>query len=170
MVMRTLRCSSVALVLATLAWTAGRVWAIGFVLGETKEELELDYDVAVQDHGTGRVTIVLTLTNEGRLEPLDEVQLAIPGEEKNPNGGHWMDLVVSIKMVAADDGRRIGRVHILKEWAERAEIWLNTHTMDGKPDPLTRLHHVIPIVQYLNDPPSAAPNATTPPATEPKKD
>jgi hypothetical protein len=42
----------------------------------------------------------------------------------------------------------VGRVHLLKELAERAKIQLNTHTMDGKLDPLTRLHHVIQIAKY----------------------
>jgi hypothetical protein len=36
-------------------------WALGLQLGETKEQLKLKYDVAAVDHGTGRVTINLTL-------------------------------------------------------------------------------------------------------------
>ena len=104
----------------------------------------------MQDHGTGRVTAVFTLEDEGRLKPLDEVQLVIPGQEKNADGGHWMDLVVSIDMKETDrGGKRVGRVHILRTLAERAEIQLNTHTMDGKLDPLTRLHHVIPLAKHL---------------------
>lgn len=155
---RTQRGLFVLLALGAAFCAPGIAWGIGFVLGESKEELELEYDVAVTDHGTGRVTVVFTLINAGRLEPLDEVQLAIPAEEKNPDGGHWMDLVVSIDMHAADDGRKVGRVHILKSLAERGEIQLNTHTLDGQLDPLTRLHHVIPIAEYMN----AAPAATGP--------
>jgi hypothetical protein len=149
---RTLRLS--LMMLATIAFTGGVAWGIGFVLGESKEELKLEYDVAVQDHGTGRVTIVLTLADEGRLKPLDEVQLVIPDQKKNADGGHWMDLVVSIDMRAADGGERVGRVHIKKDLAERAQIQLNTHTMDGNLDPLTRLHHVIPIADYLKRSPA----------------
>ena len=141
------------------------VLGIGFILGETKEELKLKYDVTVQDHGTGRITAVLTLEDEGRLKPLDEVQLVIPGQEKNANGGHWMDLVVSIDMVKSEDGKRVGRVHIRRELAERAEIQLNTHTMDGKLDPLTRLHHVIPLAKYM---PAAAAPAAKPAGAAPK--
>jgi hypothetical protein len=144
-------------VLTAVALTTGWAWGIGFTLGETKEELKLQYDVAVQDHGTGRVTVVFTLADEGRLGPLDEVQLVIPGREKNADGGHWMDLVVSIDMTRVDGGRRVGRAHLLKEWAERAEIQLNTHTMDGKTDPLTRLHHVVPVARYMKDAPAAEP-------------
>jgi hypothetical protein len=150
------------MVLSALILTTGWAWAEGFILGETKEELKLQYDVAVQDHGTGRVTVVFTLADEGRLRPLDEVQLVIPGQEENEHGGHWMDLVVSIDMTQADGGKHVGRVHLLKEWAERAEIQLNTHTMDGKTDPLTRLHHVIPIAKHMKDAQAAA----AAPATE----
>ena len=144
------RCVAVMLTAGILIWLSSRALGIGFIVGESKEELKLKYDVTVQDHGTGRVTAVLTLEDEGRLKPLDEVQLVIPGQEKQPDGGYWMDLVVSLDMVKTDDGKRVGRVHILRTLAERAEIQLNTHTMDGKLDPLTRLHHVIPLAKYLS--------------------
>jgi hypothetical protein len=134
---------------------AGRAWGIGFALRETKEELKLQYDVAVQDHGTGRVTVTFTLADEGRLKPLDEVQFVIPAQEKNADGSSWMDLVVSIDMRTIDGGKRVGRVHIRKDLAERGEIQLNTHTMDGKKDPLTRLHHVIPMAKCMSNPPVA---------------
>jgi hypothetical protein len=164
--MRTVRQS--LMVLAAIGLTGGVAWGIGFVLGETKEELKLKYDIAVQDHGTGRVTIVLTLADEGRLKPLDEVQLVIPDEEKNADGNYWMDLVVAIDMREADTGERVGRVHIKKELAQRAQIQLNTHTMDGNLDPRTRLHHVIPIADYLKSSPAAAePAAAEPAAAEP---
>lgn len=166
MLMRTLGLSTVLLVAAVSFWMADRAWGIGFTLGQTKDELKLKYTVAVEDHKTGRVTVVITLEDEGRLKPLDEVQLVIPAQEKNKDGSSWMDLVVSIDMIKTDGGKRAGRVHLLKELAERAEIQLNTHTMDGELDPLTRLHHVIPIAQFFKDAPAAA----TPPAAERNKD
>ena len=172
MLMQKLRLSVLGLIAAALLCTAGTAWGIGFILGQSKEELKLKYDVTVQDHGTGRVTIVFTLVDEGRLKPLDEIQLVIPGQEKNADGGHWMDLVVSIDMAKADakadGGKRVGRVHIRKELAERAEIQLNTHTMDGKTDPMTRLHHVIPLIKHMNIAPAAPAPAPAPaPAGEP---
>jgi hypothetical protein len=78
-----------------------------------------------------------------------------------------MDLVVAIEMRDAGDGKRVGRVHILRELAERAQIQFNTHTMDGKVDPLTRLHHVIPLAKFLPvgaKPAAAAPSAAAPAA------
>jgi uncharacterized protein (TIGR03067 family) len=152
---RTLGWSAVAIVAAVLVWSAGDAWGLGFILGESKEQLKLKYDVVVEDPGTGRVTIVLTLADEGRLKPLEEVQLYVPGKEKNRDGTSPPDLVVSIDMVKGEGGTRVGRVQILREVAERAQIWLNTHTMDGNPDLDTRLHHVIPIAKYLKAAPAA---------------
>ena len=67
------------LAFSVIALAACFAWAEGFGLGESKEELKLKYDVKVTDHGTGRVTIVLTLEDEGRLTPLTDIQFRIPG-------------------------------------------------------------------------------------------
>src|SRR5687768_150415 len=157
--------SAAAIVAAVLVWPAGSAWGIGFILGESKEQLKLKYDVAVEENGAGRVTVVLTLADEGRLKPLDEVQLYVPGKERNKDGSSPAELVVSIDMVKGEGGTRVGRVQILRETAERAQIWLNTHTMDGKLDADTRLHHVIPIAKYLK----AAPAAGEPAGMQPAK-
>jgi hypothetical protein len=157
---------SISIALAALLVTHERAWGIGFILGETKEELKLEYDLSVHDHGTGRVTVVFTLADEGRLAPLDEVQLTIPAEEQNEDGGHWMDLVVSIGMVKTEGGKYVGRVHLRKEWAERAEIRLNTHTMDGQMDPLTRLHHAIRVAEHMKEATAEAEKPAAPPATD----
>ena len=146
---RTLRWTILLPAVAVLALVSHQCWGIGFHLGHTKEELNLKYDLAVTEHDSGRVTIVFTLADEGRLKPLDEVELVIPNQEKNEDGGKWMDLVVSIDMLETNDGKSVGRVHLRKEWAGRAEIRLNTHTMDGKRDPLTRLHHGIPLAKHM---------------------
>ena len=173
MSIRALRWSLLALVTASVLCTAGRAWGIGFYLGQTKEELKLKYDVQVVEYGsatapTGRIAVVLTLADEGRLAPLETVELAIPAQEKNPDGSYYMDLVVSIDMSKTADGKRAGRVVILKSLAERAEIRLNTHTLDGKLDGMTRLHHVIPIAKYLKPlTPTTAPVATTQPTPAP---
>ena len=152
--MRTL-CRTALLGVGVIAGIAGQAWGLDFGLGETKEELKLKYDIAVEEHtfdgaNTGRVTVVLTLADEGRLKPLDGVQLDILGQEKNKDGSNWMDLVLLIDMRKVDDGKRIGRVHIRKDLAERAVIRLNTRTLDGKTMNLTGgMYHVIPIAKYL---------------------
>jgi hypothetical protein len=91
-----------------------------------------------------------------RLQLLEAVDLVNLDRHESTNGGRSMDLVVSIEMVKTDDGKRVGRIHLLKELAERAEIWLNTHTKDGKFKPGSRVIHVIPIAGYLKERPTAA--------------
>ena len=169
---RTLRCSAVVIVAAAaaLVWPAGRARGMGFILGESKDELKLKYDVAVaeavtDERGTVLVTVALTLADEGRLKPLDDVQLVVQSRERHKDGSYGADLVVSIDMRPAADGKRVGRVQLLKDLAERAEIQLNTHTMDGKKDMTTRLHHVIPVANYLKDAAGARPAAATKPAS-----
>jgi hypothetical protein len=178
MLMRNLRWS--LMVLAVLVLTADRAWALGFILGETKEELKLQYDVTVDDHGNGRMTVVFTLADEGRLKPVDAVELSIPAQEKNKDGGYSSDLSVPMELQKSSDGKRVARFEIRKDWAERAEIWLTTNSFDGKPLVTTRYHYMIPVAKSLKTPPAAtaqpagapaaAPAAAAPPATERKKD
>ena len=99
---RTARCAAVLLVGVAVLWSAGRAWGIGFILGQTKEELRLKYDLAVSEVPLPErgilVTVVLTIADEGRLAPLDEVQLVVPEIKKDRPGGYGADLVVSIDM------------------------------------------------------------------------
>jgi hypothetical protein len=132
-------------VLAAFVLAGNLAWALGLELGETKEQLKLKYDVAVVDHGTGRVTITLTIADEGRLAPLDRgVELLIPSKE----GTGYVDLSVSLNRRKVE-GKQVISVHLTKELAERAAIQLNTDTLDGKVAPLTWYYHSIPIARYL---------------------
>lgn len=128
----------------------GLAWALGFELGETKEELKLKYDVSVTDHKTGRVTIVLKIEDYGRLKPLFAVDLSIPAKEREADGGHYSDLSVSLAL-RKEDGKDFARVHILRELAERASIQLKTDHLDGKQSPRTWYYHSIPIAKYLKE-------------------
>ncbi len=123
-------------------------WALGFDLGHSKEQLKLEYEVSVTDHGTGRVKVILSIADQGRLTPLTSVSLMIPDEDTKPTGGHFVDLSVSLA-TREEGGRQVARVHLLKEWAERAVIQLRTGHLDGKQSPLTWYYHTIPIVDYM---------------------
>ena len=98
------------------ACSAGVVWALGLKLGETKEQLGLDYEVAVTDHGTGRITVNLTIADQGRLTPLSSVYFVIPGE----SGNGPVDLSLELGTTEAD-GKLSTRVHLKKELIARAE-------------------------------------------------
>ena len=140
---RTLRSS---MVFAALVLTAGLAWGEGLQLGETKEQLKLKYDVSLTDHGTGRVTVNLTIADQGRLKPLTSVDLGIPSRD----GTGYSDLAVSLAAKTVD-GKLLVSVHLKKGLAERAEIDLKTSTLDGKRDALTWYYHAIPIAKYVKN-------------------
>ncbi len=146
MFVRTFCLSAVAF--ATLAMTTSHAWAEGFGLGESKEDLKLDYKVSVHDHGTGRVTITFTLADEGRLQPLNSIDFYIPSTDKHKSGGHMADLVLSLATREVD-GKQVATIHVKKELIERAEIQLKTSHLDGKQELLTWYYHSIPIAKYM---------------------
>ncbi len=133
-------------VFAAIVLAANLAWAEGLGLAETKEQLKLKYDVSSADHGTGRVTVNLTIADEGRLKPLDSVDLVIPSKD----GTGFVDLSLSLATRKVD-GKLLVSVHLKKELAERAEIQLRTLSLDGKKEALTWYYHAIPIAKYIKN-------------------
>ncbi|MBT6486212.1 MAG: hypothetical protein HOK71_16320, partial [Planctomycetaceae bacterium] len=131
---------------AAIVLPAGLAWALEFQLGETKEQLKLKYDVSVADHGTGRVTVVLTIADEGRLKPLNSVDLVISSKEQIKNGGTGRPDFVLSMATREVNGKQVARVHLIKDLAERAEFQLKTSQFDGK---LIMVYHVIPISDHF---------------------
>ncbi len=122
--------------------------ALGFELGESKEELKLDYKVTAVDHGTGRVSITLLIADTGRLGPLDAVYLSIPAEDESGRA----DLSLSLAVEEVEGGLRV-RTHLRRDWAERGSLQLRTSHLDGKQTPLTWYYHPIPLTGHLPEPP-----------------
>lgn len=139
-----MRTAARMLLVAALASLPSSAWALGFELGESKEELKLDYEVEVNDHKTGRVTIIVTIADAGRMGPLTSVDLVIPGSD----GTNRPDLSVPLAVREKDGTQRV-EAYLLKDWAERAEIHLKTNTLDGKQEPLTWYYHRIPIAKQM---------------------
>lgn len=133
----------------TLAIPASYALALGLRLGESKEKLELKYDVSVYDHDTGRVTVQFTLEDEGRLKPISSIDLHIPSDELHEGGGVKSDLTLS--MATSKEGtKQVGRVHIRKDWAARAEIHLKTGQIDGKRERATWYYFAIPLKDLMD--------------------
>jgi len=102
-----------------IAIPASFALAMGFKLGESKEDLKLNYDVSIYDHDTGRVTIKFIL-----------------------------DFTMSMAL-RKDGEKRVGSIHIRKVWAERAEIQIKTGHLDGKQEPRTWYYHSIPLNELV---------------------
>ena len=136
-------------IIAALAIPASCALALGFGLGESKEQLNLKYEVSVYDHDTGRVTVQFTLEDEGRLKPITSIDLHIPSDEMHEGGGFKSDLTIS--MATSKEGtKQVGRIHIRKDWAERAEIQIKTGHLDGKQEALTWYYHAIPLKDLVD--------------------
>ncbi|MEX0725122.1 MAG: hypothetical protein WD065_02555 [Planctomycetaceae bacterium] len=134
------------IVVGSVVVAANVACALGLQLGESKEELKLEYDIDAADQGTGRVTVTLTIADEGRLKPLTDVYLVIPDE----GGSGYSDLSLSLAAPEVD-GKRMVTVHLKRELAERAEFRLQTSHLDGKQEKATWYYHVIPIRDYIKN-------------------
>jgi hypothetical protein len=140
-----------AIAFIALLASACAAWAVVAVLNESKEQLKLQYDVAVRDTGKGSVSVPFTLADEGRLKPIFDIGLYVPAEKVDKDGGWYADLAVSLatRMV---DGKKVASFDLRKDWAQRAEIQLMTVTLDGKqPQSKGSMSHVIRVAQYLDN-------------------
>lgn len=134
------------LVFAAVVSATNMAWALGFELGETKEQLGLKYIASVTDHKTGRITFVLKLGDEGRLKPLNSVDLVVSSKD----GTGYVDLSVGLEP-RDENGLQVVRVHVHKDFVDRAQIQLRTSHLDGKQQVATWYYHVIPIKKYIKD-------------------
>lgn len=142
---RTIRLLSLVLV-ATVSAT-NLAWGLGHELSETKEQLGLKYDVSAVVHDSGRVTVNLTIADQGKLKPLDSVQLAVPSAD----GSGYYDLALSLA-TEKTDGKLRARAHLSRDLADRAQIRLTTHTPpydNVKRSERTWFYHSIPIAKYV---------------------
>jgi hypothetical protein len=121
------------LVVAATLLTAGRSWAIFNVLGPSKDEWGLKYDVQVNDAGGDKVNVVFTLAGEGRLKPIYSVELIVLSRDTDSEGGHSYDVKKKFTLKPTADGRRVGQLQMRKEFLDRAQIRILTNRFDGQP-------------------------------------
>ncbi len=137
-------------VVAVIVAAAGArlAWALGEQLGLSADQLELKYDLDCAVHRSGRVSVLLTVVDPGKIKPIDDIQLTIPSDD----GSSYVDLSVSLA-VENSDGKLRARAHMNRELAERATIRLVTHTNPNTKthSPRSWYYHVIPIAEHLND-------------------
>ena len=131
-----------------LLFSADAAWALGFEIGQSKEELELEYEISVVDHGTGRVTVNLTIADAGKLKQIESVWLNI----SSLDDPHRPDLSVSLATKKVD-GKIYVRAHLKKELAERAQLQLKTWTnpRTGKQEPLSWFYYPISVAKLLKE-------------------
>jgi hypothetical protein len=163
---RLLRLVTILSVVAVTLLTSGPSWAVYNVLGPSKDEWGLKYEVQVSDAGRGTLTVVFTLADEGRLKPLSLIELIALSKETDNQGGHSYDVRVPIVLKPTQDGRRAGQVQIRKEFADRARIRILTDRVDGQPRQSGWACYEIPINKFLNKAPAAASPLASSPASK----
>jgi hypothetical protein len=156
MSIRLSRLATGLLVVAAIVLMSDRCWAIRQGLGPSKDEWKLKYEVAVHDADSDKVTVVFTLSDEGRLKPIYSIDLVAFSKQTDNQGGRSYDVMVPIKLKPTQDGKRSGQVQIRKEFVDRAKIRIITLTVDGQRQPSGGAFYDIPIGKYLNKAPAAA--------------
>jgi len=157
------RLAAAVLVIAVVLLTSARSWAIFDVLGPSKDEWGLKYDVKINDAGSDTVTIVFTLADEGRLKPLSTIELYAFNKETDEQGGHAYDVKETIELKPTKDGRRVGQAQMPKKFVDRAKIRILTKTVDGKRQQPGFADYEIPIRRFLDKAPAAV---ASPPASK----
>src|SRR6266567_5435317 len=115
------------IILLAAALTASVASGLRQPLTESKDQLKLKYDVAVTDCGNGRVMITLTLSDEGRLKPLDAVELCVNGKDNSGQPEVWLSMAIR-----KDNGKQTTSVELMRDLAQRADLYLLTSHVDGK--------------------------------------
>lgn len=136
------------IVCLSMFFTASSAWALGFEINQSKAELDLQYELSVVDHGTGRVTVNLIIDDEGKLKPIESVWLNL----SSLDDPHRPDLSISLATTKVD-GKLHVRAHLKKELAERAQLQLKTRTnpRTSKQNPLSWYYFPISLAKLLKD-------------------
>lgn len=118
--------------------------AEGFGLGETKEQLKLDYEVKAKLFANEHVTVEFWLVDEGRLAPIYDVELLVP----HKSGSGTAEFAASLAMKPIN-GKKYTAFQMPKALADRAEIHLRTGHLDGKTERATFYFHTIRVKDYI---------------------
>jgi len=157
------------LVVAAVALTAERCWAIYQGLPATKDEWGLKYDVAVSDADSDTLTVVFTLADEGRLKPYYSIELVAFSKQVDSQGGRSYTVKAPFKLKDDGDGKRVGQVQVRKEFAEGAKIRILTQMVDGKRQPSGGSYWDIPLKKYLKNASATESPLATPPRSKVKR-
>jgi hypothetical protein len=171
MSIRLSRLATGVLVVAAIILMCDRCWAIYHMLGPSKDDWKMKYDVAVNDAGGDALTVVFTLADEGRLKPFYSIELVAFSQQADSQGGRSYDVKAPIQLKPTQDGKRVGQVQVRKKFADRAQIRILTLTVDGKRQTQGAAYYDIPLKKYLDKAPTATspvapPAIAAPPATK----
>ena len=132
-------------VFGVVAAMANLVFALDVPLSETKDQLQLKYEVTAADLGNGRVDFALLVSDEGSLKPLDSIDLVISSGSRC---GGANDLSLSLATVT-HEGKISTHVVLSKELAARADFRLRNFSLNVDKEPYKFYYHSIPLAPSL---------------------
>ena len=147
--LRFSRLATGVLVAAAVVLTAGRSWAVYYQLDPSKDEWGLKYNVDLNAADSGKLNVVFTLADQGRLKPIYSITV-VAFSQPDSQGLRSYDVKEPIELKATQDGRRVGKVQIRKEFADRAMIRILTLTVDGRHQSAGAAYYDIPLKKFLN--------------------
>ena len=153
------------LVVAALALTAERCWAIYYALGPSMDEWGLKYDVDVEDAGSDMVTVKFTLIDEGRLKPIHSVSLSVLDKAKSSPASKRYTVKGRLEFKTTADGKRVGRIQLRKQEVDLANLQVLTQRVDGKFQSAGAAYYDIALAEHLNETDSPAVASPLPPAS-----
>ena len=118
--------------IAALLLLSDHAWAIYDGLGPSKDDWGMQYDVELNPADDGKLTVVFTIADEGRLKPFYSADVVAFSKQADNQGRRAYDVKASIPLQTTTDGSAQGQVQIPKESADRAMIRILTLTVDGK--------------------------------------
>lgn len=125
--------------------------AEGLRLADTKEQLRLNYDVSVVDHGDRHLAVVVRIADAGRLKPLTGVDLVIRMSPVSGSRNNDVELCAPLAISSKDNGAIEARVDLVEGLVARAEMCLKSPNLDGVHETrsLKWYYHAIPLVEYI---------------------
>jgi hypothetical protein len=169
MSIRLSRLAKGLLIVAAMVLMAGKSWAVFHALPPSKDEWGLKYDVEVAPADGDKVTVVLTMADEGRLKSVYSYHVVAFSKQTDSQGGRSYDVKAPLVLKPTQDGQRTGQVQIRKDLVDRAMIRVLTLNVDGKRQTAGAAYYDIPLRKYMNEPPTAASRQAPPSASKVRK-
>jgi hypothetical protein len=152
--LRLSRLATSGLVVAAVLLIAERCFAVFFPLGPSKDEWGLKYEVEASATAEGKVNVLFTLADEGRLKPIHSATLvAFSNPDYDGSRSVLADTPIVLKPNKA--GKLAGQAQINKELVDRAQIRILTLSVNGKRQTGLASYY-IPLKKFLNKAPVSA--------------
>jgi hypothetical protein len=143
-------------VVAAVALMADRSWAVFYMLGPSKDEWGLKYDVQVTAVEGDKLNVRFTLADAGRLKPIHSATV-VAFTPPDSSGGQSYLVKTRIKLQPTKEGHRAGQVQIPKKFFNIAMIRILTLKVDGRHQTAGAAYYDIPLKRFISRTPIAAP-------------